>query len=135
MYCPHADYNTLRHTSRKGTTGEARYQQASNRNDVIYEGRRMSATSAAVSSPHAAILDRLPVGETDTQSQLGLLAFVAGRGVRHALEVPHDGLVGELELELREEDGEGDLCGRRMGSAPQLYEITSGTYSFRVGRI
>ena len=59
----------------------------------------MSATSAVVSSPHAAILDRLPVGETDTQSQLGLLAFVAGRGVRHALEVPHDGLVGELEFE------------------------------------
>ena len=96
---------------------ETQEQQTSNSNDVIYEGRRLSATSAVVSSPHAAILDRLPVGETDTQSQLGLLAFVTGRGVRHALEVPHDGLVGELELELRDEDGEGDLCGRRMKSA------------------
>ena len=95
----------------------------------------MSATSATISSPQAAILVRLPVGETDTQRQLGLLAFVTGRGVRHALEVPHDGPVGELELELREEDGEGDLCGRNLESAPYLYEIISGTYSFRVGRI
>ena len=69
------------------------------------------------------------------ERQLWLCSVCADGGESDSGDVPHDGLVGELELELREEDGKGDLCGGIMESALQFYEINSGTYSFRVGRI
>ena len=75
--------------------------------------------------------------KADFEDHLGLRALVAGRRVRDPREVPHQGLLGKLKLEPREEHAKYDLYQKTTsdtGRSVDERREREAAYSFPAAR-